>query len=343
MRILFFTDVHWSTNTSIVRGRGKKYSTRLELLIKSLNWLNSLATKESCDAMICLGDFFDKSVLTDEEISALREIKWNKLPTYYLVGNHESSVASLDFSTVDLFRNKRVEIVSKVKLLPLDTCQILFLPYITEDNRLPLYDYMKDLEIVNKKLIVCSHNELKGINYGAYESKVGFDIEDIKVNCSLFLNGHLHNGEWVSKNILNLGSLSAHNFTNDSLKYEYGVWILDTEAFEMSFYENPYSLNFYKLEINKKEDLKVLSQLKNNAVVSIRCLDEFEKEVRELINNSKAVLEHKIIIYSNKTNKVASTATLEAVDHLKQFQEFILQREDIDLEVAQKELIEVCK
>ena len=33
MKILFYADPHWSTTSSIVQSRGKKYSTRLENLI----------------------------------------------------------------------------------------------------------------------------------------------------------------------------------------------------------------------------------------------------------------------------------------------------------------------
>ncbi len=343
MKILFFSDVHWSKNTSIVNSRGEKYSTRLELLIKSMNWVNELAVKENCSSMICLGDFFDKSQLIDEEIQALREIKWNKLHTTYLVGNHESSVASLDFSTVGLFRNKRVDVVSKVKLVELDDCQILYLPYITEDNRLSLSEYLKDLNVVNKKLIVCSHNELKGLNYGAYVSKIGFDIEDIKVNCSLFLNGHLHNGEWVTNNILNVGSLSAHNFTNDSYKYKYGAWILDTSTLQMTFYENPYSLNVYKLEIESEKDLSKLNDLKNNAVISIKCKEKFTQDVRDRLSKldvvaSKLLISHDVI----STGEV--TRDIDVSDHLVKFRDFILGRDDIDnIDIFKEELLEVCK
>ena len=43
MKYLIFSDCHWSTYTSILRSRGKKYSTRLEYLIESLNWVNKVA------------------------------------------------------------------------------------------------------------------------------------------------------------------------------------------------------------------------------------------------------------------------------------------------------------
>ena len=61
MRFLIFGDVHWSTYGSIVRSRGDKYSTRLEYLISSMNWVEKLAQTNKCDSIIGLGDFFDHS------------------------------------------------------------------------------------------------------------------------------------------------------------------------------------------------------------------------------------------------------------------------------------------
>lgn len=342
-KLLLFSDVHWSTNTSIVRSRGEKYSTRLELLIKSMNWLNKLAVDNSCDAMVCLGDFFDKSQLNDEEISALREIKWNNLYTYYIVGNHESSVSSLDFSTTSLFRNKRVKIVSDIHLT-IDNCNLFFIPYITEDNRKDL-DFYVSLKNYGLKTIIFSHNDIAGICYGGFTSKSGFSIKEIEDNCDLYLNGHLHNSEWVSDKILNVGSLTAHNFTNDSYRYKYGVWILDTETLKLEFFENPYSLNFYKIDINTEEDIKKLYKLKSNAVLSIKCLDTLTDMTRQVLDSIQDLVEYKIMTYSNVvTSSAIDTVDITTSDHLSRFKQFILDRDDItDKDIYKEELMEVCK
>ena len=39
MRILLYTDLHWSTESSIIRGMGSVYTKRLERLIASMNWI----------------------------------------------------------------------------------------------------------------------------------------------------------------------------------------------------------------------------------------------------------------------------------------------------------------
>ena len=162
MKILICGDVHFSTYSSIVRSRGKHFSTRLECLIKSLCWVEQISEEYGCEEEIYLGDFFDKPELSSEELTALSEIHWNNSSRlkHFIVGNHESGVASLIYnSTQALHKLGVVEDVPYIYPLNENT-EILFLPYITEDNRKPLSEYLKDRNL-NKKLIICSHNDIK--------------------------------------------------------------------------------------------------------------------------------------------------------------------------------------
>ena len=88
MRYFIYADPHWSSYSSIVRSRGEKYSTRLENLSCTMMWIELEAQRQNCDAIICLGDFFDKSELNSEEITALSEIQWSPIKHYMLVGGH---------------------------------------------------------------------------------------------------------------------------------------------------------------------------------------------------------------------------------------------------------------
>ena len=60
MKCLIYSDVHWSVTSSIVNGRGKNYSIRLEHLIDGMNWINELAKSKDCEITICAGDFFHR-------------------------------------------------------------------------------------------------------------------------------------------------------------------------------------------------------------------------------------------------------------------------------------------
>ena len=318
MRILFYTDVHISQNSSIVNKRGEKYSKRLENIIKSLNWAEEQAILNKCDSIVCLGDLFDRSDLNAEEITALKEIKWANLPHTLIIGNHESNVVSLEFSSAFSLNNV-FDIINKPCSDVYDDFSITYLPYIVDSERKPIKEYLPD----SKKKIVLSHNDIKGIQYGQWISKNGFDIEDISNNCDLFINGHLHNGEWVNDKILNLGNLTGANFSENAFKYKHQIAILDTDNLKLEFIENPYAFNFYKIEIKSKDDLKVLDTL-HSAVVSIKCSSDLLPLVKESLNN---VIESRVTII-NETVKAETKEELVQVDHLKQFADYFLTNVD---------------
>lgn len=103
MRALIIGDVHFSQTSSIIRKRGEFYSERLENLLWSINWAEKQAEKNKVDKIIYLGDFFDRSDLNAEEVTALQDIVWSNVPKWFLVGNHEISRRNASYSTVHLF------------------------------------------------------------------------------------------------------------------------------------------------------------------------------------------------------------------------------------------------
>lgn len=343
MKILLYTDVHLSTSSSIIRKRGEKYSERLENIITSVNWAEDKAVELGCDEVICLGDFFDKPILSDEELTALTDIKWNNLPHTFIVGNHESSVDGLRYNSVKSLQALGFDIVSEVKIRKINTnTDLVLLPYILEENRKKLVDYVEN----PKNSIILSHNDIKGIRYGKIESPNGFELNDIEANCKLFLNGHLHNGAFLNnkKTILNLGNLTGQNFGEDAFVYTHYALVLDTETLELTFIENPYAYNFYKIEIDSKTNItNELAKIKNNAVISFRCLDSREPELRNALSNYDCITNYKVVIYSEDLqNEELDMNTLAAVDHLKQFKEFILAQLGTS-KVVQEELYEICQ
>ena len=346
MKLLIVGDIHWSTYSSIVRGRSKNFSTRLENLIASMQFVEQIADEYKCDEEIFLGDFFDRPNLEPEEISALKEIHWSSNPRirHFIVGNHESGIATLEYNSTDALSSvRRNNIINEPILYPLDDkTDILFLPYITEDNRKSFVEYVAQRKC-NKKLIVASHNDIKGVQMGKFISTTGFEVDEIENNCDLYLNGHLHNGAWITDKILNLGNLTGQNFNEDATKYEHHIAIVDTDTLEVKFIENPYAFNFYKIEINNNFDLNILKQLKNNAVLSIKCVDKYEKDVRELLSN-KNVVEYRVILTKDVDTSTSVEVKFECVDHLKQFYDFVVSRDDLEnIDIIKEELAEVCK
>jgi DNA repair exonuclease SbcCD nuclease subunit len=329
---------------SIVNRWGIKYPNRLENCIASVNWLEQKAKELDCDYIINLGDFFDRPDLTSETITACNDIKWSDIMHYSLVGNHDASTSSLVFNSVNSFLNDRHKIITEPFVLPLDDCFICFLPYVVESDRQPLNEYFSKLAGSNKPIVILSHNDISGIQLGPVMSRTGFSIDEIEANCDLFINGHLHNGQTISQKVINLGNLTGKDFGEDAFKYSHNIAILDTKTLQLTFIENPYAYNFYKIQIDTEQDLEFLSNLKPNAAVSIKCDSRLAESVKQRITELKnTILESRIILM--KKFEVASEETLEldlSVDHLARFVECCKANIE-NTQLLEEEISQVCK
>lgn len=340
MKLLIYSDNHWCQYSSIVRKRGSKYSCRLENQIQSLNWVMSLAEETGCWSTWCLGDFFDKSELNSEEISALKEIKWAPMTNSFVAGNHEMGIANHDYSSVKLFNLLDTgDVITKPQLI---NCgkdyEIAVLPYILECDRQPLETYFTPR--TDKKRILFSHNDIKGIQMGAFKSQEGFSIEEIEANCDICINGHLHNGFRVSRKIINIGNLTGQNFSEDAFSYDHCAFVLDTDTLHVDVYENPYAYNFYKIDTNTASCWD-FSKLKNNAVITLKCCPENVQGYKELISNSPNISESRILVVYDTENISESIEESLSVNHLQEFQKYILSEVGTS-DLIQEELQKVC-
>ena len=325
MRIALYTDVHFSEFSSIIRSMGEHYSTRLENLIKSVNWAEKLADEYNCDQIFCLGDFFDKPELNSAELTALKEIKWSSKPHKFLVGNHEGSVRSLKYNSTWALEGRGFDIISEPKYIELDNCVLVFIPYILEADRKPLKEYIPE---TNKDIYVFSHNDIAGIQYGAIESKEGFKVDEIRQNCDLFLNGHLHNGgQFAAFRGFNIGNLTGQNFNEDALKYVHPVFILNTDSGAIETYENPYAFNFYQFEIYKEKDLEKLDQIKPYSVLQIKYAESIKDklDLKLASLSSRIVASRLLVVRDSHIVDDSALQQIQTVNHLKQFCDFSIE------------------
>jgi len=348
MRILVYSDPHWCEYSSIVRKRGDKYSLRLENLIKSINWVEDLSKEKNCNVSICCGDFFDKSELNASEITALKEINWNRaIPHYTIIGNHEMGSSDLSISSSHLFSylNCEFNVVDRPFIDDFGDVELAFIPYVLEADRKPIEEYISYPP--TKKRILFTHNDIKGIQMGKFISQAGFDIKEIENICSLCFNGHLHNGEKVSSKILNVGNLTGQNFSEDASKYRHGAYIIDTDTLDYEFIENPYAFNFWKIDHSVSVDdfgepvvQSSLAKLDKNIVCTIKTTNpEYERDaISRLCNN---VVEYRLIIANNISKEVTIQEEF-SVDHIKQFNDYILANLE-NTEILLQELAEVCQ
>ena len=323
MRIAVFADNHWCQYSSILRGRGEKYSLRLENQIDSLVWLEATAIAKQCDFILCLGDFFDKSTLNAEELSALEEVygRGRKLlPHQFIVGNHEAVDGQLSYSSVSAMNMLPKWEYPTVVAMPLKInfggIEVCYLPYQPESDRKPIRGIFGDCE--GKGRIIFSHNDIAGVQYGNAISKFGYTIEEIEESCDLFVNGHIHNGGKIGKKIVNLGNFTGQNFSEDATKYSHRLMIIDTDTLSYETIDNPRALNFYKLDFHK-----TMPTLKERAVVTLRVKEEDIDKAKEWLNNPN-ILASRIVVDISKGNEYNATESgVEAIDHLAKFREFV--------------------
>lgn len=329
MKILVYGDPHWCAYSSIVRSRGVKYSKRLENLIASINWVEQTATQLQCDKVICLGDFFDKAELNSEEITALQEVVWADAQHTFLVGNHEMGRSNLQFSSAHLFdMSMQCQVIDRYGVFNTeDGTELCFLPYILEQDRKPLKEYLGDKKSFR---IVFSHNDIKDVQMGKFKSTEGFSVSEIEDNCDLFVNGHLHNISHIGTKIINLGNITGQNFSEDANLYRHYALYIDTATHQIEWYENPYSFNFYKLSLVgykpvSDTDLTIPDLFKycitGNAIVTVKTCSSNEAIIRESLANSKNIIESRVIVdmIKDTTAKDAAFKTDFSVDHLAQF------------------------
>lgn len=346
MKILLFTDLHMCPRASIINKWGIKYPLRLENCIESVNWLEKLAKEQKCEYIINLGDFFDKPDLSSDTITAIKEIKWSDIVHYSIVGNHDASNSTLTFNSVNSLLADKHEIITEPKMLFLEDCDILFLPYVVECDRKPLDQYFLDKNSkyidTNKPKVILSHNDISGIQLGPVVSKTGFSIDEIDANCDLFCNGHLHNGQVISNKIINLGNLTGKDFGENAFNHSHNVAILETKTLELTFIENPFAFNFYKIEINTQEDFKRLYNLKDRSVLSIKCDSTLVDQTKQIISNLTNIIESRIIVVQKIEELTESVNVDLSVDHLARFIECC--RLSIDnSSLLEEELAEICK
>lgn len=331
MRLCLYSDVHWSQYSSIVRSRGERYSTRLEYLINSMNWVQKVGVEENCTAFICLGDFFDKAQLNAEEISALHEVNWSHWPQYFIVGNHETATNDLEVNTANLFNLMPNATAITVPTIICDN--VLALPYVLNCNRKPLKDYFV-ANIIPQ--VILSHNDISGIQMGGFLSQEGFSIDEIEECGALFINGHIHNESKFSSGGYNIGNLCGQNFSEDGLLYKHKVWVIDTETHECSTFINPYALNFCKLDFTEDNSIEYINKmsaaLPRNTVVTVKCKEEdfqylkarFGKEEDFLIPHNCNIVEARFLVEHNSTIEEGDKKESLQVDHLKQFRDYVL-------------------
>ena len=312
--ILVVGDVHF-VNTSYIKDR-------LGYCVNSLNWVEQEATKLGVKKIIYVGDFFDRSDVNAEEISALAKVQWAKCEHIVIVGNHELSKES---NSVLLLQFLGFKVISEIENID----GILYVPYLYNPDK---FDY----SLLDTADIAISHNDIAGIQVGKFKTVNGLDLEKLK-RAKLFINGHIHNGAYLADNVLNIGNFVGLNFSEDANIYSHNVAHIHDGKVDLI--ENPYTLNFYHL--SKLSDLK---KLKKNAVVSFKCSREEVDSATKKLSSDKNIKYFKVLL-SNETKKKKQDEVeekLNRVNHIELFQTFMIDKLGDD-KLVKEEVESICK
>lgn len=340
MKILLFGDAHFCKRSSIINKFGTKYPVRLENQIQTFSWVKEQALKNNCEMVIGLGDFFDSSQLSDIEITAAKELPFADLPTYLIVGNHEASSQDLAFSSTKMLEATNRTIISEPYSFFVDNTEICLLPYVVESDRKPIAEYFPARTC---QRVILSHNDIKGISYGPVISAAGFELSDIEANCDLYINAHIHNGQRITDKIYNIGNITGQNFSESADKYTHSIIILDTKDLSLTHIENPYAYNFYKLQIDNESDMACINNLKNHAVVSIKCEQSLAESVKQKISTLDNIVESRLIITKKYVESSVTAEEIDlSVDHLASFVEYCKATIE-NTAILEEEIAEVCK
>lgn len=353
MKIVFYSDVHFSTYSSILRKRGSHYSVRLESCINSVGWAEDYAEQIGADLIVIGGDFFDRSDLNAEELTALKEIYFSqKLPHIALIGNHEMKTRDRTLTSAHLFQTLQgsFDVVDmpysfedKKSSSPVN---LVFLPYIEPSEIKPFSEYLPKNSLPT---VVFSHNDIAGIQMGSYVSKEGFQIKEIEDNCNLFINGHLHNGAYLNhkKTLLNVGNLTGKDFGEDGFLHKHQLAVIDTDTLTVELVDNPYAIYFYKIQLEEKFSpenlLKKLSTCTEKCCLTIKVNSDDVQSVRQLVDTLPKVIDYRLIATNAHGETPIATdvaPTFASIDHIQTFKAYVLTQLG-DAEILQKELQEL--
>ncbi len=313
MKIGVFADAHFSLSSSIVLGEAGSISGRLNSLVKSFKWMYSYFEKVGVDLVVNLGDLTDKPTLRAEEITALQEaLSFSNLPHVHILGNHEMVDRKGSISSINFLKSfPSSEIIVNPTVAEYGGRNMLFLPY---------RDY-KDEELSCPNVdIVFSHIDIKNSYLGGeYLLQEGVSASHLSKKFGLVINGHIHVGSWVKKNVVNVGSISGLNFASMGSKWKPSVGVLDVETMDFKVVSNPYALQFEKLTISALGELKkFIGSLKNPEchVLQVRCPYLLKDDVRSLLNQFN-VKYSKIVAKIEKGDSLGDGELFEKVNSIE--------------------------
>lgn len=193
MKLAIYGDAHVTRKMGFIQGH---WDTSVISIFKKLY---EDFNKAGIDGAICLGDFFDKSVLEAKSVKLVTEIlsimENSKFPTSILLGNHE--IDSNDHNILDFLQGYS---------------NVIPITELTTEDRLTFIPYSVSLEEVSKEHIsdkfVFTHHDIYGSELAGGKVKASFGTHpETLSSATAVFNGHVHLPSSLG-NIHNIGSIT---------------------------------------------------------------------------------------------------------------------------------------
>lgn len=238
MKLALITDTHWG-----IRNDSQVFYDYFKLFLDDVFF--PTLNKHEIRHVIHLGDLVDRrkyaNFLTLHRLRKdfLEPFEDGMIDLYVILGNHDTYYKNTNEVNAlkELVEGKYqfIHAIEKPQTLEFDGSDILFLPWICEDNYQESMDAIKD----TSAQIVMGHLELNGFEmFRGSISDHGMDhklFDRFDVVCS----GHYHHKSDTG-NIHYLGAFAEYTWSDfDDLR---GFHIFDTETRELTFIRNPYKM-----------------------------------------------------------------------------------------------------
>lgn len=360
MKLLIRGDDHFALNSSIILGSTGSTKGRLNNLIDSYKWFYNLA--KGYDMTVDMGDLTDSPTLRSEVITAISEAfsyRNDSIPEMYILGNHErlssdGNINAVNFlssmSNYTVYTNPSVNIINRV--------MFCVYPYVSlNEDELDKFKSWIDTDVksVDKKSydrkLLFTHNDLFGADLGGWVSKSGLDPNLLSKNFDLTFNGHIHNGSWVKKNVLNLGSLSGQNFSSKFVNWEPSIASYDTDTNKVELIPNPHALKFRTVTANSKSDLiKKIADIKgtDSYGISAKVPLDLIDETRRILNNTEGIVGSRVQekISKNSLDEESDGTQLSKFSDSKNGYETLrdyIDQTDLPTEIKKDEVLSIVK
>lgn len=315
MSKILLSDIHWGVRNSsqFYLNETIKYFDKLFSFISGIN--------NEINEIYVLGDFLDDrreiNILVLNEIQKfLNNIEDLKIPTYYILGNHDifyknnNSVNGIEPLLKNYFYQK---VISE----PTQYGNDVLIPWINNDNKEKIKLFLQNLK--NKeKITVYGHFSFNELIFNQIEeNNDNFETLSFFKDFKKVYSGHYHINT-SRGNITYLGSIIDFQWAEETS--DHGFYFIDNEI--ESFIKNDY-LNHKKYFINCKEDLiNILNDCNNKEIkiiisknfkMSHKEYDYYISEINKICYNLQVLLANEIFLEEENFIKT------------KTFEEFIIE------------------